>query len=108
MESRPETSQPLAGRQTLAPEPGRGQTYTCPMHPEVIQTQPGACPICGMALEAQVPSTEEETNPDLEDMRRRFWISLVLTTPVFLLSMSDMIPGEPVHQRIGAQLVAAL
>ena len=61
--------------------------YTCPMHPEIIRDKPGSCPICGMALEPMVASIEEGENPELVDMQRRFWISLVLTIPVFISAM---------------------
>jgi len=67
------------------------------MHPEVVQDQPGACPKCGMALESREITLEEEENPELTDMIRRFWIGLVLALPVFFLAMSDMIPGSPVQ-----------
>lgn len=70
--------------------------YTCPMHPEVRQKGPGTCPICGMALEPLVAGTEEEegANPELLDMTRRFWASLVLTAPLFSLAMGEMLlPG---------------
>ena len=59
-----------------------GGIYICPMHPEVRQEGPGTCPDCGMALEAETPAAEVEANPELADMTRRFWISLVLTVPV--------------------------
>ena len=49
-------------------------TYTCPMHPEVRQIGPGSCPKCGMALEPETVTLEEEENPELGDMTRRFWI----------------------------------
>lgn len=68
--------------------------YICPMHPEVVQAEPGVCPRCGMALELRVATDEEEHNPELVDMTRRFWISLALTTPVFLVAMSEMLPGQ--------------
>ncbi len=61
--------------------------YTCPMHPEVRRSGPGACPICGMALEPVVVSAEDGPNRELADMTRRFWIGLALTLPVFLLAM---------------------
>lgn len=62
--------------------------YTCPMHPEVRQEGPGNCPICGMALEPETITGEEGENPELTDFKRRFWIGLVLTLPVFALEMS--------------------
>ena len=61
--------------------------YTCPMHPEVQQVGPGACPICGMALEPVVVTAEAPANPELLDMTRRFWIGLALTLPVAVLEM---------------------
>jgi P-type Cu+ transporter len=67
--------------------------YTCPMDPEVLQDTPGACPKCGMALEPQTVSLQEEENPELIDMQLRFWISLVLTLPVFLIAMGGMFQG---------------
>ena len=70
--------------------------YTCPMHPEVRQVGPGTCPKCGMALEPEMISLEEQENPELADMTRRFWVSLILTVPVFLSAMSEMVPGDPV------------
>jgi len=70
--------------------------YTCPMHPEIVRAEPGACPICGMALEPRTVSAEQ-TNPELELMSRRFWISLALTIPVLFLGMSDVIPGRPLQ-----------
>jgi len=67
--------------------------YTCPMHPEIVSDQPGSCPICGMALEPTTVALTDEENPELVDMRRRFWVSVTLAVPVFLLGMSDLIPG---------------
>ncbi len=61
--------------------------YTCPMHPEIRQIGPGACPVCGMALEPIVATTETGSSPELADMTRRFWIGFALTLPVFLLEM---------------------
>jgi len=71
--------------------------YVCPMHPEIVRDSPGACPKCGMALEPRTVALEEEVNPELVDMTRRFWISLALTIPIVLLAMAEMIPGNPVH-----------
>src|SRR5712692_6386552 len=68
--------------------------YTCPMHPEVRQMGPGACPKCGMALEPVTASAAEEDNSELKDMTRRFWVSLILTIPVLLVGMADVLPGH--------------
>jgi len=76
----------------------RDQKYTCPMHPEIVRDGPGSCPICGMALEPLTVSLDQEENPELVDMTRRFWIAVVLTIPVFALGMSDLIPGQPLQQ----------
>ena len=56
--------------------------YTCPMHPEIVRPGPGNCPICGMALEPRTVTAQEEENPELRDMTRRFWISVALTVPL--------------------------
>jgi Cu+-exporting ATPase len=66
---------------------GTGTRYTCPMHPEIIRDAPGACPICGMALEPVLP-VEDEVNPELEDFRRRFWWTLPLSLGVLALAMA--------------------
>ena len=70
-----------------------GTRYTCPMHPEIVRDRPGACPICGMALEPMTVTADEEADPELIDMSRRFRISLALTVPLLLLSMDEMLPG---------------
>ena len=67
------------------------------MHPEVVSDHPGSCPKCGMALEPTTVAAEEGPNPELIDMSRRFWIGLVLSLPIFVLAMSDMLPGKPLH-----------
>ncbi len=72
--------------------------YICPMDPEILETQPGVCRICGMALEPKVVSLEEERNPELEDMTRRFWISLGPSLLVMFLAMADMVPGLSLPQ----------
>jgi heavy metal translocating P-type ATPase len=64
-----------------------GAIYTCPMHPQIRQSSPGNCPICGMTLEPIVAAAETGPSPELGDMTRRFWIGLVLTAPVFVLEM---------------------
>lgn len=66
--------------------------YTCPMHPEVVQKGPGSCPKCGMALEPRTVSLEPEDSTEYRDMTHRFWMSLILTVPVFALAMMEMLP----------------
>ena len=70
-----------------------GTLYTCPMHPEVQQVGPGACPICGMALEPLLVTADTGPSHELLDMQRRFWIGLVLTLPVFILEMGGHLTG---------------
>ena len=77
-----------------------GTIYTCPMHPEIRQTGPGSCPICGMALEPETVSLDDGPDPELVDMRRRFWWSALLTLPLFVYAMSDMIPWLSFDQLI--------
>jgi P-type Cu+ transporter len=79
--------------------------YTCPMHPEIVRPVPGTCPICGMALEPRTVTTDE-ANPELTDMSRRFWGSVVLAAPVLLLSMSAMIPGHALRHALGERAAA--
>jgi Cu+-exporting ATPase len=67
--------------------------YTCPMHPEIVRGAPGSCPICGMALEPRTVSVEEEQNPELVSMTRRFWVCVALTIPILALAMADFFPG---------------
>jgi Cu+-exporting ATPase len=71
--------------------------YTCPMHPEIVRPEPGSCPICGMALEPRTAVVDEEENPELVSMTRRFWASVALTIPVLALGMSSMLPGLHMH-----------
>ena len=77
----------------------RGE-YTCPMHPEIVRDQPGACPICGMALEPRTVGLDDGPNPELLDMTRRFRIAAVLAAPVFLLTMGDMVLGMGLGGRL--------
>ncbi len=83
-----------------APPPAAGERveYVCPMDPEVLETKPGPCPICGMALEPRTVTLGEEKNPELEDMTRRFRVSLALTVPLLALAMGAMLPGHLVHR----------
>ena len=70
-----------------------GTIYTCPMHPQIRQTGPGSCPICGMALEPEVATADAGPNPELIDMTRRFWIALALAVPVVALEMGGHLAG---------------
>ena len=79
--------------------------YTCPMHPEIVRSKPGSCPICGMALEPRTAAAEEEENPELVSMTRRFWTSVALAIPVLALGMSDMIPGQPVQRALSMHAI---
>jgi Cu+-exporting ATPase len=81
-----------SAREPSAPMP-EGTIFTCPMHPEVRQQGPGACPICGMALEPDMPSANAEPNPELADMTRRLWIGLMLAVPVVALEMGGHLFG---------------
>ena len=78
--------------------------YTCPMHPEIVRDQPGFCPICGMALEPRTVSGGE-SNEELISMTRRFKIGLVLTIPLLLLAMSDLLPGQPVQHAVSSRVL---
>ncbi len=79
--------------------------YTCPMHPEIVRNGPGACPICGMALEPRVATLEQEENPELAGMRRRFWTSVILTTPILLMSMGEMMAPSAAYLVAGRAAV---
>jgi Cu+-exporting ATPase len=79
-----------------------GVEYTCPMHPEIVQIGPGVCPICGMALEPKTFSLDDAPDPEYMDMKRRFRISAVLTSPVFALAMAEMLPNF--HQLVSPNL----
>ena len=76
--------------------------YTCPMHPQIVRPGPGNCPICGMALEPRTVTATEEDNPELRDMSRRFWISVILTVPLLAVAMADMLPGMPAQHVLPA------
>jgi len=63
------------------------------MDPEIVQDHPGSCPKCGMALEPRVPSVSEGPSPELVEMSRRFWISMIFGLPLFVLEMGPMFTG---------------
>jgi Cu+-exporting ATPase len=88
--------------------------YTCPMHPEIRQVGPGSCPICGMALEPVTVSLDDRPDPELQQMSRRFWMSLIVTAPLFAMVMIDMLfdraisAALPHRGRVFLELVLAL
>ena len=92
-----------------APAPPQpGTTYTCPMHPEIVRDRPGACPICGMALEPRTVTLEEEENLELTDMRRRFWVSVALTVPLLLIAMGNYVAANPLPKLVPRAVLAWL
>ena len=95
----------VAAKPAPSPPPAEaGTKYTCPMHPEIVRDAPGACPICGMALEPMTPSAVVEANPELADMTRRLVLAAALTVPLFVLAMSDLVPGDPIGHLLSMQV----
>ena len=92
------------GAPAAAPPPGAAVEYTCPMHPEIARAEPGACPLCGMALEPRT-LTGVEDDSELRDMTRRFRVSLALTLPVFVLAMSELLPTAPLQRALGERAI---
>ena len=90
----------MALERVRAPHPAADAhiEYVCPMHAQIVRSEPGSCPICGMALEPRTASVQEEENPELEYMQRRFWAGVALTIPVLISSMGMYIPGHPLDQ----------
>jgi Cu+-exporting ATPase len=79
--------------------------YTCPMHPEIEQDHPGACPICGMTLEPKTVGVgDEEEQKEIAPLSRKFWIALVLTIPVLVIAMGHSIPGLHIDSVIPKQI----
>ena len=84
----------------------RQTEYTCPMHPQIVRVQPGACPICGMALELRTVTLADEENPELVAMTRRFWVGVVLTAPLLIIAMSDSLPGHSLERVASKQTLS--
>src|SRR5277367_5599576 len=104
----PDVHQPGPGNcpkcgMALEPEtvtgPAPVREYTCPMHPQIVRDRPGNCPICGMALEPR-DVVANETNPELVDMTRRFWIGVALTLPLLAVMVSDILPAHPLQHHL--------
>jgi len=100
----PEVRQPGPGScpkcgmalEPVAPVPAATRKeWVCPMHPEIVRDAPGDCPKCGMALEPRTATVDDEENSELVDMRRRFWVSVVLTIPLMVVAMGEHLPGHP-------------
>jgi Cu+-exporting ATPase len=109
-EREPEKFTKAAGteRETPARPAAGSRQWTCPMHPEIVRDAPGSCPICGMALEPKTVSLDDQENPELRDMSRRFWFAAALAVPITLLSMGDMLPGSPVSSLLSPRARALL
>ncbi len=103
---------PAAQAKAAQSTAAQAEEWTCPMHPEIVRSEPGSCPICGMALEPRNVTLEQD-NPELRDMSRRFWFAVALTVPLLLLAMSNMLPGQPLahvmspRQRVLLELALA-
>ncbi len=82
-----------------------GTQWTCPMHPEIIRDKPGACPICGMALEPMIPT--DEPSEELTDFTRRLWVSVAAAVPLIILTMGELI-GIPVRDWLGHRVAVWL
>ncbi len=102
-EAEPEGAAERPGSRPPAPAAAE---YTCPMHPEIVRSAPGSCPLCGMALEPRV-ATLDDADPESEAMRRRLIVGAAFTLPLLVLAMGDML-GVPVQRTIGPRLAAWL
>jgi len=92
------------GKYDTVPAGYQGVIYTCPMHPEIRQTRPGACPLCGMGLELEsAVMVEDGPNPERVDFTRRFWVGTALTLPLLVLTMGPLIGFPGIREIIGEQ-----
>ncbi|HRK31268.1 MAG TPA: copper-translocating P-type ATPase [Tepidisphaeraceae bacterium] len=80
--------------------------FVCPMHAQIVRDEPGNCPICGMALEPRTITAEHEADPELTDMTRRFWVSVIFAMPVLVLAMGHLIPGNPFTHLASARVMS--
>ena len=96
---------PECGMALERARPARAATqWTCPMHPEIVRDAPGDCPICGMALEPMGrPPEDDQEDPELRSMTRRFVVACLFATPLLVVAMGDMLPGEPFTRWLGAR-----
>lgn len=86
---------------------GKHSDWTCPMHPQISEGGPGQCPICGMALEPR-EVTADDSNHELTNMTRRFWVGVVLALPLLALMVSDLLPTQPLQHWIEPRVLAWL
>lgn len=94
---------PVCGMDLIEqPKINKGVKYTCPMHPEIIRDQPGDCPICGMDL-VPIETEVEEENKTYVNLLRKFKLSVLFTLPIFLIAMSEMLPGKPLYNLFSQQ-----
>lgn len=84
--------------------PASRTQYTCPMHSQIVRNEPGNCPVCGMTLEP-VTVTVDETNPELDSMTRRFWVSAALTLPLLGIMVSDILPSHVLQHLLKGQVL---
>lgn len=101
------TPSSLPKARLLSPEEaeGRNDLWFCPMCPGVFSEGPASCPKCGMALEPMMPTADMDDGGEYEDMKRRLWISLLFTIPLFIIAMGDMvIPGKPIEALFPANI----
>ena len=85
--------------------PHANDSYTCPMHPQIVRAEPGSCPICGMALEPRDITVDDDAgNPELVDMTRRFWLAAAFTIPLLVVAMGDMLPGAPISRMLSPRV----
>jgi Cu+-exporting ATPase len=82
------------------PAAAEGALWTCPMHPEIVRDGPGSCPICGMALEPMTPTAGDESNPELTDMTRRFWVGTALSAPLLAMAMAEHVGPHSLHAAV--------
>jgi P-type Cu+ transporter len=93
-----ENPRAFIGPPSFPPPPAASASdWTCPMHPEIVRNGPGSCPICGMALEPRTVEATETENPELADMRRRFWVSVALSVPLMAIAMAHLVPAGLAH-----------
>ncbi len=96
----------VGGAQPAPPAAAGAEQWTCPMHPQIVRDGPGSCPICGMALEPMTPVAGAESNPELADMTRRFWVGVVLSAPLLAMAMADHFAKPALDALIAPRLAA--